>query len=360
MIKKTLFDENLTYDEAVQLIKDGVDVNERNDYDNAPLHVVQEFKIAELLINNGANVNQLDDCDNTPLHLVNDINIAKLLIAHGADVNAKSVGGCTPLHFIRDVEIVQLLIEHHADVNVMNNEGNTPLFFVDNIQVAELLIKHGADVNATNKTDFIPLHSAYNVEIAQLFIKHGALINQRNIFGQTPLGTCSELEIMKLLIDHGADIHCYEDQTIPWCVVHDYHMMKLFINHGANINALYTSEANILTAMQNIPFDVIELLIKSGLNINHRDKYGYTALGRFALRGSQTEGLVELMIDNGAVPCSRDCYLAFRDFFTKEQQHAFDSFSLLFNDDNEMFFNMCMAYQKENKKEITLTDVEMI
>ena len=40
MIKKTLFDENLTYDEAVQLIKDGVDVNERNDYDNAPLSFI--------------------------------------------------------------------------------------------------------------------------------------------------------------------------------------------------------------------------------------------------------------------------------------------------------------------------------
>jgi ankyrin repeat protein len=71
-MKKTLFDENLTYDEAVQLIKDGVNVNERNDCDDTPLHVVKDIEIAELLINNGANVKQLDYGDNTPLHLVND------------------------------------------------------------------------------------------------------------------------------------------------------------------------------------------------------------------------------------------------------------------------------------------------
>lgn len=73
------------------------------------------------------------------------------LIKQGVDVNAKDQYGNTALHFSvfnEDMEQVKLLIEAGADTTAKNSNGDTPLDIARGIQNQELvdfLISKGAD-----------------------------------------------------------------------------------------------------------------------------------------------------------------------------------------------------------------------
>jgi len=126
-----------------QLLKQGVDVNAKDDFSRStPLHVAAfngYTDVVTLLIQKGADVNARDDFGQTPLHrasgLFSNANVARLLIEKGADVNAKSdVTRGTPLHqaaLSGKTDVARLLIEKGADVNARDEDQNTPAMSAD-------------------------------------------------------------------------------------------------------------------------------------------------------------------------------------------------------------------------------------
>ena len=133
------------------------------------------------------------------------------LIKNGANVNEQHHHDqCTPIFYVKNLKIIELFIKHGANVNAKDKNGFTPLFHIRDkyVDVAKLLIKHGADVNARDNYKFSPIFYKSNIEIIELFINHGALLNIRDIYGLSPLDRIAEFEertaSAKLLIAHGA------------------------------------------------------------------------------------------------------------------------------------------------------------
>lgn len=78
-------------------------------------------------------LNQKDDYGSAPLHVAatfGKTDVALLLIAGGANLNEKSADGSTPLHtaaFFGRTDIVKALLQNKADVTLRNNYNSTAL-----------------------------------------------------------------------------------------------------------------------------------------------------------------------------------------------------------------------------------------
>lgn len=76
-------------------------------------------------------LNQKDDYGSAPLHIAatfGKTEVALLLIAGGANLNEKSADGSTPLHtaaFFGRTDIVKALLQNKADVTMRNNTNAT-------------------------------------------------------------------------------------------------------------------------------------------------------------------------------------------------------------------------------------------
>ena len=72
---------------------------------------------------------------------------AMQLIAEGADVNERIRDRSTPLHRVRYPEIARVLIDAGADVNALNIYGQTPLHNAQNPEIVRLLLENFKYIN---------------------------------------------------------------------------------------------------------------------------------------------------------------------------------------------------------------------
>lgn len=123
-----------------QLIQNGVDVNELDSNQDAPL-VIAAYKgynqIVKLLLEAGADVTAVDPgMKATALHAAayaGRTEAAKLLIDYHIDINKQGpYNGYTALHdaiWQNNIEIVKLLLAAHADLSLLSLDGKSPLDF---------------------------------------------------------------------------------------------------------------------------------------------------------------------------------------------------------------------------------------
>jgi ankyrin repeat protein len=235
-------------------------------------------------------------------------------------------GGLTPLVFAAregDVESAKLLIEAGAPINQVTEYGWTPLLTAVNNRnylLAKYLLEKGADPNIANKGGWTPLYLA---------------TDNRNIEGgdyPVPKGDMDHLEIIKLMLEKGADPNkkvkdntltrtiftmqwFFEDGATPFIRAaqsSDTALMKLLLQYKADPKAVTTLGDNALTVSGGIGwvegvtyershkenFEAMQLLLDLGLDPNHANNEGRTALMGAAMKGRPE--VIQLLVDRGA------------------------------------------------------------
>jgi ankyrin repeat protein len=109
----------LSTDYLLELIRDGADVNARNNDGWTPLMLAAGHstspEIVTVLLEKGAAIESRDDFGLTPLLLAarsshsKSPEIVRLLLDKGAEVNASNSYGITPLMFATNPEIIKIL-----------------------------------------------------------------------------------------------------------------------------------------------------------------------------------------------------------------------------------------------------------
>ena len=298
--------QNGKLESAQFLLSKGANINAKDNNGQTPLSVAKgrgRTEMVEFLLKHGAK-------EGSPsLHQAatdGDIERVKLFIAKGVDVNEKNQTGDTPLHLAvarNQKAIVALLIDKGADIEATCSRwGNPPLVFACAIgrrDIAELLLSKGADIEAKNSDGGTPLlMAAYSgkPEVAELLIKRGADIEGDDM-GLTPLLRAAgrgHTNVVEVLLAHGADITAKlrgETAIHRAMTMNRKEMVRFLLTKG-----LETSPIHIAAYLGEL--DKVKGLVAQGVDINARDIAGFTPV-YCATCGTEGD-IVEFLLAKGA------------------------------------------------------------
>ena len=235
-------------------------------------------------------------------------------------------GGLTPLVFAAregDLESAKLLLDAGAPIDQVTEYGWTPLLTAVNNRnylLAKYLLEKGADPNIANKGGWTPLYLA---------------TDNRNIEGgdyPVPKPDLDHLDIIKALLEKGANPNAkirdntltrtiftmqwfFEDGATPFIRAaqsSDTVLLKLLLQYKADPQAVTTLGDNALTVSGGIGwvegvtyershkenFEAMKMLLDLGLDPNHANNEGRTALMGAAMKGRPE--VIQLLVDRGA------------------------------------------------------------
>lgn len=185
----------------------------------------------------------------------------------------------------RNLERVAKILKSQPNLEVKDHKGRTPLMLAtynnDNA-IAEMLMVSGADVNAQDamlNSPHLYAGASGNLEILKLTLSHGARFDIFNRYGGTALIPAAEkrhVEVVKLLTE------------VP----------KYPIDHINNLGWTALMEAIVLGTTGETQIAIVDVLIKTGADVNIPDNDGITALQHAKTRGMTT--IAQLLRDANA------------------------------------------------------------
>lgn len=314
------------------------DVNEAQGDGSTALHWAVYWDNQELtqqLLNAGADAQAITRLGATPLYLAavnGNAALLQILLEAGADPMATVLeNGETPLMFAArsgNPDSVAVLLDAGADIEAREDyRGSNALLWAaeqNHADVVQLLIERGVNVNARSKTIItegrrgpsaptggltaLMLASRENgVKTVEVLLAARALVNLQSAEGHTALLAAvqnANVDIAKQLIEHGADVSLANDRG--WNPL--YMAVKMRSLEKGTM-------PNPVVAMDGM-YEVIELLIEKGANVNARlladtevhnsirstwlAEAGGTAFLRAALCGDLK--VMKLLLEHGADP----------------------------------------------------------
>ncbi len=324
-----------------------------------------DAELLDLLIQTGVSVNAMDKQGRTALFYAENLACAKCLVDAGALVDAVDNDGRTALFFSQTEEMVYFLVEHKADVNVADIDGRTAIYYASNDSVAHALLAKQAsyniydhdgvmpydfvrDFDKRNASGFKPMtKEQFDIQSQLIFYQLArweiirCVNSDNNILLKQRIAEWSELrssyihqkwlkikagqirddngdpllrhsiysnnaQAMKLLIEYGADVNASDSHGDPL-------IFSTILNNEASLTRILC-EAGAVTNVRNAAdktalrvgffyrnYDILELLVIYGADVNLRDELGRTPLF-YAQKGS----LIQVMVDKGADVNAKD------------------------------------------------------
>mmetsp|Transcript_5562 Transcript_5562/g.5746 ORF Transcript_5562/g.5746 Transcript_5562/m.5746 type:complete len:701 (-) Transcript_5562:89-2191(-) len=249
----------------------------------------------------------------------------KILLDKGATVNFWNKKQRTPLleaMLTHLPEMIQLIISADPDLNIQDKDGNTMLHCCQVPQSCERLIQLGADVNIQNNLGITPLMIALHhgcPATVRVLLEAGAIINIQNKAGQTPLMFCAmeyeqnasiknDFDNMRILIEAGGNVNTVDENGNSALLFsssreNSLQVVQLLLKNGANYRKTNENgDSPLIMCIQARCYTALELLVKTGADVNIRNKENKTAL----MFGANCQKVTRLLLQHGADVNIRD------------------------------------------------------
>ena len=320
-------------EQARQLIAGGADVNAQDaSRQSAYLIATSEGHLAllELFLANGADVAALDSYRGTGLIRAAErghADIVGRLLRSGIDVNHVNNLGWTALHEAvilgngseRYVDTVRLLVAGGANVGLVAAEdGIAALEHAEARQQQRVAATLRAAVAAPAlptpadaARQLLDAAAAGDADRAALALRAGAGIETRDGNQRSALllaAAADHVGTARLLVRLGADPDALDEaHDTPWLVTGvtgSVAMAELLLGAGADLTITNRfGGLSIIPASERGHVDYVRRVATSGINVNHVNNLGWTALLEAVILGDGSEPyqqIVQILIDAGA------------------------------------------------------------
>ncbi|MGE0086542.1 MAG: ankyrin repeat domain-containing protein [Desulfococcaceae bacterium] len=318
--------------EVIECIKEGADVNVRDNILNTPLILVsskkcvktdlpcadQTAKIATLLLENGADADLENRQKSNALYLaVRNCNIplVEVLVKHGASLEKEGSSVFSLVNYSRNnlsfeaaAEMIKYLSGLGMNLDIKSGY-ETPLIYALKItkdtNMAIALLDAGADPlfeNEYGQTALMWAACFNDSKVLQRMLSdcrpEDLISNKKNaampIHGAASFGYYKNV---KLLLEAGSEVDPKEKpgrtplfftafNKYPFALKDYINTASILIDAGADINAADDRGDTVLNAAAEYGYpEFMELLINKGAEVNHKNRLGITALYTLAFRG---------------------------------------------------------------------------
>lgn len=280
---------------------------ERSWHFTALMTSVSSPEIVKLLLDKGASVNMQDSWTDWQGKVVDNGNTALMLAAAHTKEDAFT-------------ESARILIERGTNIELLNWYGNNALMVgVHNTEIAKMLIDKGAKLDVINLSGetALMLAAPINAEVVKLLIDKGANIkvrqNPKYDFTPNALDVAAQhgnIESVKLILARATSLGIREE--IIRCALHyavvgnQLEMARYLIDEGAKTEA-YSAQQKMTPLMETSMFEMVQLLIDRGANVNANADNMYTplyqAVANFRkpnLKTKDNEKIINLLLEKGA------------------------------------------------------------
>ncbi len=295
---------------AVALLEAGADPNAKDDIaDSAFLYAGAEGhdEILRATLRHGADVSSLNRYRGTALIPASEhahVDTVRILINAGVPLDhvnrlgwtalleAIVLGDGSPEH----VDVVRQLLAAGADPAIRDGDGRTPRQLAESRgQTSVVALLDQADELRDRGQAMIRAARAGDTDRVARLLDAGASVAARDRSEATALVAAAygnHLEVARLLLEAGADANA-KDETVQSAylistseVGDDPRLLRLTLRHGADVASLDSWRGTGLIRAADRGFArIVEVLLDTGIEIDHVNRIGYTALHEAVVLG---------------------------------------------------------------------------